>query len=107
MLNIKGQGVSIYKAEHVGILLDVKPRTGTYIYKDKETGEKFERPNSWDAIFADGTKVSWPAYVDQEGEVKPWDRFDPSIDLEECRDNGIAIHLFRNEEGYFRLEIAK
>lgn len=107
MLNIKGQGTSIYKQDHIGILMDVVPRTGTYIYTDKETGEKFERPNSWDAIFADGIRVSWPTYVDANGEVQPWARFDESIDLEACRDNGIAIHLFRSPEGYFRLELAE
>lgn len=107
MLNIKGVGTSIYKTEYTGVLIDIKPRTGTYTWTDKETGEKVERPNSWDAVFSDGTRVSWPTYVDENGEVCAWNRFDESIDLQYCCDHNIAIHLYRSEEGYFRLELAK
>lgn len=103
----KAQGTSIYKTDHSGILMDIVPRTGTYTYTDPKSGEKVERPNSWDAIFADGTRVSWPTYIDQNGEVQPWARFDENIDLQYCKDNSIAIHLYRSPEGYFRLELAE
>lgn len=107
MLNIKGVGTSIYKTEYTGVLVDIVPRTGTYQYTDPKTGETITRPNSWDAIFKDGTRVSWPTYVDNDGEVCAWNRFDPSIDLQYCCDHDIAIHLYRSKEGYFRLELAE
>ena len=103
----KAQGTSIYRTEHTGVLLDIEPRTGTYVYTDKDTGEKIERPSSWDGIFKDGIKVSWPTWVDSDGEVHAWARFDEHIDLEYCRDTNIPVHVYRSEEGYFRLELAE
>ena len=108
MLNITGIGTaSLYKTDHTGVIEDIVPREGTYSYIDDNTGEEIVRPNSWTAMFADGSRMSWPTYYDEDGEVKPWNRFDPKIDLAYCAANGIALHMWKDDKGYTRLELAE
>lgn len=109
LTNLTGTGeVGRYLNEHTGVLVGIEPRGGSYQVKDRRTGEMITRPNSWTAHFADGNMVSWPTYVDQvTGQVKPWSRFDQSINLAACVQQGIAIHVWKDERQFFHLEIAQ
>ena len=103
----KGSGTSsLYKDDIVGVLLGIEPREGTYEVADRTTGEIITRPNSWTARFADGSRFSWPTYLDEDGNVQLWSRFDESIDLSECAANGIAIHVWRDARKLVHLELA-
>ncbi len=103
----KGTGeTSLYKTDVTGILVGIEPREGTYSVADRTTGELITRPNSWTAHFADGSRFSWPTYWDEAGNVQPWSRFDEGIDLEQCMQQGIAIHLWKDKRGFTHLELA-
>lgn len=103
----KGTGeASLYKKDVTGVLVGIEPRGGTYQVADRSTGEIITRPNSWTAHFADGSRFSWPTYVDEDGNVQPWSRFDESIDLQQCCEQGIAIHLWKDDRGFTHLELA-
>lgn len=97
-----------YKDEVVGVLLGIEPRDGFYQITDRKTGQVITRPNSWTAHFADGSMFSWPTYLDEEtNTVRPWSRFDQSINLAACAQQGIAIHIWRDERKFVHLEIAE
>lgn len=103
----KGTGEStLYKTDIVGQLVGLEPRDGVYTVTDRKTGQPITRPNSWTAHFADGSRFSWPTYVDEAGRVQPWSRYDPSIDLDQCVSQGILIHLWKDEHGFTHLELA-
>lgn len=104
----KGTGeTGRYVTDVTGILLGIEPRTGTYEVTDRNTGRKVTRPNSWTAHFADGSMFSWPTYADEDGRVHMWSRFDESIDLAQCIQQGIAIHLWKDERSFTHLELAE
>ena len=96
-----------YVTDVTGVLIGIEPRTGTYQVTDRATGQVITRPNSWTAHFADGSMFSWPTYVDPaDGQVKMWSRFDRSINLAQVIQQGIAIHLWKDERSFTHLEIA-
>lgn len=97
---------SLYKDDVTGVLLGIEPRPGTYEVVDRVTGEVITRPNSWTAHFEDGSRFSWPTYLDENGVVQPWSRFDESIDLAECASKHIAIHVWRDARKFVHLELA-
>lgn len=95
----KGIGSTRFSKDHTGVLISLEPREGTYEITTAE-GEQITLPNSWIARFADGTLFNWAVYVDRDtGELRPWDYFDPEIDLEHCATHDIPVHLWRDENG--------
>ena len=100
--------VSRYKPEVTGVLVGIEPRGGFYEVKDRRTGEIIQRPNSWTAHFEDGSMWSWPTYVDEETKtVRPWSRFDPSIDLQACVRERRTIHVWKDDRNFSHLEIVE
>lgn len=98
--------VGRYKDDVTGILVGIEPRGGSYQVKDRRTGQLIERPNSWTAHFQDGSMWSWPTYVDEAtGQVRPWSRFDPSINLAACVANQTVIHVWKDDKQFSHLEI--
>lgn len=97
--------VGRYKDEVVGVLVGIEPREGTYQVKDRRTGQLIERPNSWTAVFEDGSMWSWPTYVDEQGRVMPWSRFDPSINLAEVVARRQVIHVWKDDRQFSHLEL--
>lgn len=97
-----------YLDDHTGVLVGIEPRDGFYTIKDRRTGQMIQRPNSWTAVFEDGNMVSWPTYIDEtDGMVKPWSRFDSSINLAECVAQRRVIHLWRDDRQFFHLEVCE
>ena len=109
LTGFNGSGeVGRYKDDHTGILVGIEPRPGTYQVKDRRTGQVITRPNSWTAIFEDGNMVSWPTYVDEAtNTVRPWSRFDKSINLAEVVAQRKVIHLWRDDRQFFHLEVVE
>lgn len=103
----KGSGeVGRYKDEVTGILVGIEPRGGFYEVKDRRTGEIIQRPNSWTAVFEDGSMWSWPTYVDPTThQVLPWSRFDSSIDLAACVAQRKVIHVWKDDRSFSHLEV--
>lgn len=103
----KGSGeVGRYKDEVTGILVGIEPRGGFYEVKDRRTGEIVQRPNSWTAVFEDGSMWSWPTYVDPTThQVLPWSRFDSSIDLAACVAQRKVIHVWKDDRSFSHLEV--
>lgn len=99
--------VGRYKDEVTGILLGIEPRPGTYTVKDRRTGQMIERPNSWTAYFEDGSMWSWPTYVNENGQVMPWSRFDPSINLAACVQQRKVIHVWKDDKSFSHLEVVE
>jgi len=99
--------VGRYKTDVTGILVGIEPRTGTYQVKDRRTGQMIERPNSWTAYFEDGSMWSWPTYVNENGQVMPWSRFDPSIDLNACVQQRKVIHVWKDDRQFSHLEVVE
>lgn len=97
--------VGRYKDEVVGVLVGIEPREGSYQVKDRRTGQLIERPNSWTAVFEDGSMWSWPTYLDEQGRVMPWSRFDPSINLAEVVARRQVIHVWKDDKQFSHLEI--
>lgn len=92
-------GTSIFSNDHTGLLVSIEEVPGTY--KVTVDGKTVERPNSYIATFDDGTKVNWPAWVDDDGVKRPWSLFDPSISLtQDC------VHCYRDANKRFHLELA-
>lgn len=105
---LQGSGeVGRYKDEVTGILVGIEPRPGTYEVKDRRTGEVITRPNSWTAHFADGSMWSWPTWVDPQGRVQPWSRFDPSINLAACVAQQKVIHVWKDDRNFSHLEVVE
>lgn len=104
----QGAGAAgMYVTDVTGVLLGIEPRTGTYQVKDRRTGQLIERPNSYTAVFEDGSMFSWPLIQNQDGTYRLWDRFDQSINLMACVQNRIAIHVWKDERGFNHLELAQ
>lgn len=60
---------------HTGVAKRYISREGNHPKTGKPLSDIF--------VFDDGKAVNWPKVADKEtGEVRPWDFFDPSIDLE-------------------------
>lgn len=104
----QGTGASNYVDDVTDVLLGIEPRDGSYEITDDRTGQVIQRPNSWTAHFASGAMFSWPTYLDRaDGTVKMWSRFDSSINLAACIQQGIPIHLWRDERKFVHLELAQ
>ena len=100
--------VGRYKDDVTGILLGIEPRGGTYQVQDRKTGQVITRPNSWTAHFADGSMWSWPTYVDENtGEIRPWSRFDQSINLAACVQQRLTIHVWKDKNKFCHLEVVE
>jgi len=104
----QGSGASgTYQDDVTGILVGIEPREGSYQITDRRTGQVISRPNSWTAHFADGAMFSWPTYLDEQGVVRMWSRFDSTINLAACVQQGIPIHIWRDERKFVHLELAQ
>jgi len=107
--------VGRYQDDVEGILVGLKARDGVYLVKDKDgnpvidpkTGKQLKRPNSWTAYFEDGSMWSWPTYLDDEGVVRPWSRFDPSIVLKDCIQQRRVIHVWKDAQNFCHLELVE
>ena len=107
MLKGSGANTGRFVEDVTGVLVDIQVRDGYYDFTNPRTGEITTRPNSWIAVFEDGSLFSWPTYEDpQTKQVMPWSRFDPSIDLAQCAQNHIAIHLWKDDRRFTHLELA-
>lgn len=95
-----------YVTNVTGILLGIEPRTGTYQIRDRRTGEVVTRPNSYTAVFASGELFSWPTYVDEDGCVRMWSRFEVGLELRDIISQSIQIHLWKDKKGFTHLELA-
>lgn len=105
---LEGSGeIGRYKPEVTGVLVGIEPRGGSYQVKDRRTGQIITRPNSWTAYFEDGSMWSWPTYVDEHGQVRPWSRFDPSIDLQLCVRERRVIHVWKDDRNFSHLEVVE
>lgn len=103
----RGTGETGFSRNVTGILLGIEPRDGSYEFTTDD-GEKIVHSQTWTAYFESGAMFSWPTYVDKEtGEVKMWSRFSSDIDLGECVEQRIPIHVWRDERNWVHLEIAK
>lgn len=101
-----GAGSTDFKKDVTGILLGIEPREGSYEFTDERTGKKVERPNSYIAHFADGSKFNWPTYLDKEtGEVKLWNRFEVGLEVKELIQKQVTIHLWRDDRNFTHLEV--
>lgn len=107
LTNFTGSGeVGRYKDEVTGVLVGIEPRGGSYQVKDRRTGQMIQRPNSWTAYFEDGSMWSWPTYVDQQtNTVRPWSRFDSSINLAEVVARRQVIHVWKDDRQFSHLEV--
>lgn len=100
--------VGRYLDDHTGVLVGIEPRPGSYTIKDRRTGQMIQRPNSWTAVFEDGNMVSWPTYIDEAtNTVRPWSRFDSSINLAEVVAQRKVVHLWRDDRQFFHLEVVE
>ena len=96
-----------YVTDVTGVLLGIEPRSGSYTITDRNTGQQITRPNSWTAHFADGSMFSWPTYLDDQGQVRMWSRFDSSINLAQVIEQGIVIHLWKDGRNFTHLEVVQ
>lgn len=107
---LAGSGEStMFVDEVVGVLLGIETREGFYTIKDRRTGQPVQRPNSWIAHWMTdkGEKLmSWPTYVDpNDGLVKPWSRFDQSINLAACSAQKVTLHMWKDDRSFYHLEV--
>jgi hypothetical protein len=100
--------VGRYRDDVTGILVGIEPRGGSYTVRDRRTGEMITRPNSWTAVFEDGSMWSWPTYIDEKtNQVMPWSRFDPSINLALCVKQRKVIHVWKDDKSFSHLEVVE
>lgn len=94
-----------------GILLGIEVRGGTYTVNDRKTGQPIVRPNSWIAHWQTPTGeklMSWPTYVDQAtGQVRPWSRFDKRINLAQCSQQRVTLHMWKDDRSFYHLEVVE
>lgn len=107
-----GSGESTMFVDDVkGVLMGIEVRDGFYTIKDRKTGQDIQRPNSWIGHWmtpAGEKLMSWPTYQDPAtGEVKPWSRFDPSINLQQCSVQHIELHMWRDDRNFYHLEVVQ
>ena len=101
----QGRGDSIPK-DVTGILVGIEPRDGYYTFTDAN-GQEVKRHEAYLAHFEDGQVFSWTVFEDENtGEVKMWDRFDPSINLAACVQQRIAIHVWKDKNNRMHLTLA-
>lgn len=110
--NLSGSGESTLFVDEVqGVLLGIETREGFYTVKDRKTGQPIQRPNSWVGHWMTdkGEKLmSWPTYVDPtDNTVKPWSRFDPSINLAACSAQKVTLHMWKDDRSFYHLEIVE
>lgn len=110
--NLSGSGESTLFVDEVqGVLLGIETREGFYVVKDRKTGQPVQRPNSWVGHWMTdkGEKLmSWPTYVDPtDNTVKPWSRFDPSINLAACSAQKVTLHMWKDDRSFYHLEIVE
>lgn len=110
--NLSGSGESTLFVDDVqGVLLGIETREGSYTVKDRKTGQPIQRPNSWVGHWMTdkGEKLmSWPTYVDPvDNVVKPWSRFDPSINLAACSAQKVTLHMWKDDRSFYHLEIVE
>lgn len=104
----QGAGAAgMYVTDVTGVLLGIEARPGVFQFTDRRTGQQVQKPNSFTAVFEDGSMFSWPWIKDEQGNWKLWDRFDQSINLMQCVQNRIAIHVWKDERGFCHLELAQ
>jgi hypothetical protein len=107
---LKGVGnAGRYAREVTAVLMELRPYVGPKpMYEFKlDDGRTIQRPQTWTAVFSDGSMFDWTVFLNEEtGELRPWDQFDPSIDLEYCKQNNIPIHVWRDERKRMHLELA-
>lgn len=98
-------GSSSWLSEHVGIVVALDaPETPWTV-----TGSGDKIPQSHIVRFQDGQKRFWPSWTGEDGNIRPWDRYDPSIDFSK------PVRVYREEvcdqntgevRKYFRCEQA-
>lgn len=96
-----------YVTDVTGQLIGIEPRTGSYEVTDRRTGEVITRPNSYTAHFADGRMFSWPTYLDANGNVQMWSRFEVGLSLAEIISQGITVHLWKDDRNFTHLEVVQ
>lgn len=110
LATLQGSGETTNFPDSVtGILLGIEMRTGTYEVTDRKTGQKIERPNSWISHWQVGDRevlMSWPTY-EQDGNVLPWSRYDKSINLNACSQQGIVLHFWKDKRNFYHLEVVE
>ena len=94
-----------YLTDITGQLVGIEPRDGSYQITDRRTGQVITRPNSYTAHFADGSMFSWPTYLDESGHVQMWSRFEAGLSLAQIIQQGIVIHLWKDERNFTHLEV--
>jgi len=110
-----GTGDSNWSDDVTAVLLEIQPREGMYNVVDRDgnpvidpsTGRQMQRPNTWVAYFSDGSMFNWTVFQNEQGQIVPWSRFDPSINLVQCRAQNIAVHVWRDKNRRMHLEIAQ
>lgn len=112
LASLAGSGESTLFVDDVqGVLLGIEVRDGFYTVNDRRTGQPIQRPNSWVAhwMTEQGEKLmSWPTYQDPNtGEVKPWSRFDPRINLAACAAQKVTLHMWKDKRSFYHLEIVE
>lgn len=108
---LSGSGESTLFVDEVqGVLLGIETRDGFYTVKDRRTGQPIQRPNSWVGHWMTdkGEKLmSWPTYVNEQGQVCPWSRFDPSINLAQCSAQRVTLHMWKDDRSFYHLEVVE
>ena len=112
LAQLNGSGESTMFVDDVeGVLLGIETRDGFYQVNDRRTGQPIQRPNSWIGhwMTAQGEKLmSWPTYQDQNtGQVMPWSRFDPSINLAQCSAQKVTLHTWKDDRNFYHLEVVE
>lgn len=108
---LNGSGESTTFVDEVeGVLLGIETREGFYTVNDRRTGQPIQRPNSWIGHWMTSTGeklMSWPTYINEQGQVAPWSRFDPSINLAQCSANKVALHMWKDDRNFYHLEVVE
>lgn len=80
-------GSSSWLSEHVGIIAALEAPENPWTMTS--SGDRI--PQSYIVKFTDGQKRFWPSWVDEDGEIRPWDRYDPRIDFSQ------PVRVYREE----------
>ena len=112
LAQLAGSGESTMFVDDVeGVLIGIQVREGSYTVNDRKTGQPIQRPNSWIGHWMTETGeklMSWPTYLDEtDGMVKPWSRFDQSINLAQCSAQQVRLHMWKDDRNFYHLEVAE